>query len=108
METNLDQWTADTIAHIEQSCRSGLEAAAKDAAELVRKHTDANRQETRKAVRSQMKGQTTAIVGLFFPQQFSNVANTYTARTFRTIWEDTVTPRIRERLVTRLNERLQK
>ena len=106
IETNLDEWTADTIAHIEQSCRQGLEAAAKDAAGLVRKHTDANRKETRRAARSKVNGQT-AIVGLFFDQQFPNVADSYTAKTFRAIWEQKVSPNIRERLIIRLNERLQ-
>lgn len=106
--TNLEEWTADTLKHVQQSVTEALEATAKDAVAIVRKHTDANRTETRKATRHRMLNPGTAAVGLFFSKQYSNAATSYTAKLFRTIWEDKVTPKIRERLITRLNERLQK
>lgn len=106
--TNLEEWTADTLKHVQQSVTEALEATAKDAAAIVRKHTDGNRTETRKATRHRMLNPGTAAIGIFFPKQYPNAATSYTAKLFRTIWENTVTPRIRERLITRLNERLQK
>lgn len=106
--TNLDEWTADTRKHVLQSVTEALEATAKDAVSIIRKHTDGNRTETRKATRHRMLNPGTAAVGIFFSKTYANAATSYTARTFRQIWEDKVTPKIRERLIANLNQSLQR
>lgn len=108
MTTNLEEWTADTLKHVQQSVTEALEATAKDAAAMVRKHTDGNRTETRKATGHRMLNPGTAAIGLFFSKQYPRAATSYTAKLFQTIWEDKVAPKLGERLITRLNQQLQK
>lgn len=104
------------VARLLQQITERLEAAATEtvqelsteAAQMIAAEIPANRPQTRQAVKSRRVGIMRAKVGLFFGRQYTRNKRSFTYRTLATIWRQIVRPRLRSRLVKKLNEKLKR
>lgn len=83
-----------------------VQELAVEAEELVRQYTPANRRKTREAVRSKMLGERSAVVGLYFRTRYTKNKNGPTYKLFADMWRRDIRPRLRARLIKKLNNKL--
>jgi hypothetical protein len=85
-----------------------VQELASEAASMVKEKTPDNRRKTRQSVRWKMLGPRLAVVGLYFATRYTKNKRAFTYRMFSDMWRQDIRPRLRARLIKKLNNKLQR
>ena len=79
-----------------------------EAADMVKEQTPAARRKTRQSVRWKQLSERHAVAGLFFAERFFKNKKAVTFRMFSDMWRQNIRPRLKSRLIKKLNIKLQR
>lgn len=108
MNPAVSRWLQQATERIQDAADEVVSELAADAAQMIATQIPANRVRTRRAVKAIRIGLRHAAVGLFFANRYTRNKRSVTYESLAGIWRGYVRPRLRARLVKKLNQKLQR
>lgn len=108
MNPAVSQWLQRATEKLQDAADEVVNELAADAAQMIGNQIPANRTRTRRAVKAVRIGLRHAAVGLFFANRYTRNKRSVTYESLAGIWRGHVRPRLRARLVKKLNQKLKR